>query len=116
MIKIFTKFEGNEFLIDISGHGELENIEKLDVMCAAVTTLTNALSLTVHAMWDMGLLTEDPILYVGDDGEGNARIKAKATEESRALVATAFSTIITGYRYLSVLYPEHVELWSETAT
>ncbi|MBQ2876994.1 MAG: ribosomal-processing cysteine protease Prp [Clostridia bacterium] len=99
---------GGELRLDIEGHGNIENIEGLDVMCAAVSTLTNALAINVLAADKSGWLEEEATVYVGEDGEGRARILCKPRPEYYSLVKMAFAVICNGLSMLSTLYPKYV--------
>ena len=113
MVQIYFTDAGGELRVDMKGHGDLENIEKLDVMCAACTTLANTLSLNVLSAEETGYLEEPPTVYIGEDGEGRARILCKPRAEHYALVKAVFITVVNGFLMLSALYPEHVELVRE---
>lgn len=108
MVNGYFTNAGGEFCLDIQGHGNIENIEGLDVMCAAVSTLTNALAINVLSAHEVGWLEEDPIVYVGDDSEGKARILCKPRPQYYALLKTAYTVICNGLVMLATLYPEHV--------
>lgn len=110
MVQIYYNKVGGELRIDMKGHGDLENIQKLDVICAATTTLANTLSLNVLTANKLGLLDEEPTVYVGDDGEGEARILCKPKPEGYYVVKMMYETIATGFGYLATLYPDHVAL------
>ena len=113
MIRIFYTYVGGELRVDIDGHGELANLEGLDVMCAATTTLTNTLAFAVINAEECGLLDEKPTVYVGEDGEGRARILCKPAPEHYAIVKAMFVTVINGYSILATLYPDFVQLFTE---
>ena len=109
MVQIYFTDAGGELRVDMNGHGELENIEGLDVMCAACTTLANTLSINVMSADSLGMLEEEPTVFLGDDGEGRARILAKPKPEYHATVKTMYITVANGFMMLSRLYPECVE-------
>ena len=113
MVQIYMYEGEGELRVDVKGHGDLENIQKLDVMCAAVTTLTNSLALMVLTFEESGMLEEKATVYVGDDGEGKARTLAKPKPEFHPYVKTAFETVSAGYLYLATMYPEYVEFIRE---
>jgi uncharacterized protein YsxB (DUF464 family) len=113
MVQIYYTTVGGELRVDMKGHGDLENIEQLDVMCAATTTLANTLSLNVMTAHKLGWLDEEPTVYVGDDGEGMARILCKPKPEVYYVVKTMFETIATGFGYLAALYPANVAFIKE---
>ena len=77
MVQLYFTNAGGEFRLDMKGHGDLENIEGLDVMCAVTTTLANTLSLNIHSCDELGMLEEEATIYIGDDAEGKARILCK---------------------------------------
>jgi uncharacterized protein YsxB (DUF464 family) len=109
MLRIFYSDEGGELRVDLDGHGDLRNFENLDVMCAAVTTLTNTLSFSVIRAENAGMLDENPTVYVGEDGEGKGRILCVPKPEYYSIVRTMFETVIGGYQILATYYPDHVE-------
>ena len=108
MVQIYFTDEGGELRIDMLGHADLKNIEKLDVLCAACTTLADSLSLMAMVFDESEMLEEPATIYVGDDGEGKARILCKPKPEFYRIVRTAFDTASAGFSYLSTFYPEHV--------
>lgn len=109
MVRIFYTDVGGELRVDLDGHGDLRNFESLDVMCAAVTTLTNALAFAVINAEEQGMLDEKPTVYVGEDSEGKTRILCKPKGEFYGIVKAMFVTVINGYRILGTYYPDHVE-------
>ena len=113
MIRIFYTDAGGELRVDLDGHGNMANFEALDVMCAATTTLTNTLAFAVIAAEEQEMLDEKPTVYVGEDGEGRARILCKPVPKHYAVVKAMFVTVINGYRILSTLYPDYVQLFTE---
>ena len=113
MVKIYFTDEGGEFRVDMLGHGELANIEQLDVMCAVTTTLANTLSLNIKSIAECGMLMEEPTIYIGDDAEGKARILCKPLPEYHSIVKSVYITIINGFCLLAALYPEHIEFVKE---
>lgn len=112
MIHVYYTDINGELRLDMKGHGELENMEKLDVMCAAATTLANTLALMVNTYEEVGMLYEK-LVYVGDDGEGKARILAKPKPEYFNTVKTSFETIACGFLPLAHLYPDKVAFIKE---
>ena len=90
MIQIYYTDAGGELRVDMKGHGELENIQQLDVMCAATTVLANTLGINAYSAEQLGMLEEPAIVYIGDDGEGKARILAKPKAEYYSTVKTMF--------------------------
>ena len=110
MIQIYYKDAGGELLVDMKGHGDLANMEELDVMCAATTALTNTLAINVSSAEACKMLECEPTLYIGDDGEGKARVLAKPLAEYYPTLRTVFTTVVNGFRMLSSLYPDHVAL------
>lgn len=109
MVQIYFYEGGGVFRIDMQGHGDLANMEGLDVMCAASTTLANSLALMVMTFNDSEMLGEEPTVYIGDDGEGKAQIIAKPKPNYHNIVKSAFETAAIGFLHLSVLYPEKIE-------
>lgn len=107
MIHVYYTDVNGELRLDMKGHGELKNIEELDVMCAVCTTLANTLALMVNTYEEADML-EDKVVFVGDDGEGKARILAKPKPEYFNIVKTSFETIACGFLPLSYLYPNNV--------
>lgn len=110
MIQVFYTDVGGELLVDMKGHGELENMEHLDVMCAATTTLANTLALNVMTVHELGMLEGDPTVYIGDDGEGVARIACKPRPEYYGIVKIIFKTVEVGLTYLATMYPDKIEV------
>lgn len=109
MVQVYYTDAGGELRLDMKGHGDLENMEKLDVMCAASTTLANTLSINIMSAFDLGFFEEEPTIYIGDDAEGKARILCKPKAEYYHTVKCIFTTIVNGFALLSRIYPEHVE-------
>jgi hypothetical protein len=109
MIQIYYTDVGGELRVDMKGHGELENMQHLDVMCAVTTVLTNTLGINAYNAEALGMLEEPPVVYVGDDGEGKARILAKPKAEYYGIVKTMFETVAAGFLYLATMHPENVE-------
>ena len=113
MIQIYYTDVGGELRVDMKGHGELENIQQLDVMCAVTTVLSNTLGINAYNAEQLGMLEEPPVVYVGDDGEGMARVLVKPKAECYSIVKTMFETIASGFVYLATMFPEHVEYYRE---
>lgn len=113
MIQIYYTDAGGELRVDMKGHGELENIEHLDVMCAVTSILSNTLGINAYNAEELGMLEEPATVYIGEDGEGMARVLAKPKPEYYAIVKTIFETVVTGFTYLATIFPEHVELYRE---
>lgn len=109
MIQVYFNDEGGVFLLDVKGHGELGNFEGLDVMCAATTTLTNTLAVNVLTYEEEKMLSEKPTVYVGDDGEGRARVKCVPKPEFYPACSAGFRAVVTGYQMLAAMYPDHVQ-------
>ena len=112
MIQVYFTDGGGELRVDMSGHGDLGNMQGLDVMCAAATTLANTLSMSVMVMDNAGCL-EEATIYIGDDAEGKARILCKPKPEYYNILKTVYATVINGFILLSRIYPEHVALTRE---
>lgn len=108
MVQVYYTDAHGELRADILGHGNLKNIEDLDVMCAAATTLTNTLAVNVLSMKEAGFLEEEPVVYIGDDGEGKARLMCKPKAEYYALCKAKFTAVVTGYQVLASIYPLYV--------
>lgn len=108
MVQVYYTDINGEMRVDIQGHGNLKNIENLDVMCAAATTLTNTLAINVLAMKEANFLEEEPVVYIGDDGEGKARVLCKPKAEFYALCKAKFTAVVTGYQVLADIYPLYV--------
>ena len=113
MIQIYFKEDDGRLTVDIKGHGDLENIQGLDVMCAATTTLADTLGLNIQSAEQCGMLEGEPTVYVGDDGEGIARLEALPKPEYYNIVKTMFVTVTTGFLFLSQMYPEYVQYGAE---
>ena len=113
MVQTYYTNVGGELRLDVLGHGNLANIEGLDVMCAAVTSLTNTLALNVQSAAEAKLLDEEPMIYIGDDEEGKARVLCKPCPEHFSILKTIFATVCNGLLMLSKLYPDYVEFVSE---
>ena len=109
MIQVFYIAEKGTLRVDINGHGDLRNAEGLDVYCAAATALTNTLGVNAISAWESGFLDEEPTVYVGDEGEGRARIVVKPKPEYYGLISSIVNAITIGYQTLAVFHPEAVE-------
>lgn len=109
MIQIYYTDVGGELRVDMKGHGELENIQGLDVMCAVTTVLSNTLGINAYSAEQLGMLEEPAVVYIGDDGEGKARILAKPKAEYYGTVKTMFETVAAGFVYLATMFPDCVE-------
>jgi len=113
MIQVYFTDAGGELRVDMLGHGDLGNMEGLDVMCAAATTLANTLAISVMTMDEGGCLEEEATIYIGDDAEGKARILCKPKPQCYSVLKTVYATVVNGFIMLSRIYPEHVELVTE---
>lgn len=103
------KDKGGVLRVDINGHANLKNAEGLDVLCACCTTLANTLALNVKTFEEAGMLKSEPVIYLGENGDGKARISCVPNEMYYAVVRTAFTAIIIGFEMLSRYYPSEVE-------
>ncbi len=113
MVQVYFTDEGGTLRVDVKGHGELGNFEGLDVMCAATTVLTNTLSINVLTYKELDMLDEEPTVYVGDDGEGRARVACRPKPEYYAVVRAGFRGVVMGYQMLAAVYPGHVEFCAD---
>ena len=113
MVRIYFTLEAGVYRVDVDGHANLKNVDGVDVYCAAVTTLTNTLATNAIAMFEAGTLEEEPTIYIGDEGEGRARIALKPTPEYFGNATLIVNAIVTGYKMLSVFHPEAVEFFCD---
>lgn len=109
MIQVYFNDAEGVLLLDVLGHGELANFEGLDVMCAATTVLTNTLAVNVLSFEESDMLSEKPTTYVGDDGEGRARVKCVPKPEFYSVCKAGFCGVVMGYQMLAAMYPDYVQ-------
>ncbi len=115
MVQVYftDKDKGGTLRCDINGHANIKNAEGLDVLCACCTTLANTLALNIKTFESMDMLKDGAVVYLGENGDGKARISCSPKEMYYGIVRTAFTAVIIGFEMLSKYYPDEVQFVRE---
>lgn len=106
MIDIELCREGNEWTVSVTGHSGAAQ-KGQDILCAAVSVLTQTLGVAVLSLIASGKIEESGTVALKD---GFALINARAKKANVNEVGALFGFAATGYKLLGEHYPEHIHV------
>lgn len=102
---VTAEYDTKHNKLTVTGHaGAAEKGQ--DLICAGVTTLVEALNVTLDEMGKRGWLADGEVKLA----DGSAYFQAFGEEGSKMAVHGAFLAAVSGLRWLAANYPEYVQI------
>ena len=110
MITIKYKETNKGFRIDLEGHAD-SPFSKIgeDGVCSAVSVLTSTLARSVTDAERAGMLTDKPVVNLGEDGCGVGRVSCRVDRRYHATMRILFGQIVNGYMLMALNFPSEVK-------
>ena len=102
---ISIEFNNAKRTLTVQGHANYDEYGK-DIVCSAISTLTDTLYKTLKAYEGIGL--REPVRYIEKEGYKKIKYSVKPNYESN--ISTVVFTILNGYKGVAKVYPDYVKL------
>lgn len=103
-----TIHKGNRLKMEAEGHAG--GVQGEDVVCGAVSILVTTLATCARLAYDGGYLEQEPVIRLGEDGDGYAKVVCNPKKQWKGMVAHEFYVVETGLRLLEADSPEKVHI------
>ena len=110
MITIKYKESKNGFRVDLEGHANSSYGEiGKDSVCAVISGLTATLARKVSDAENAGLLTDNAVINLGENGCGVGRVSCRVDRKYHSAMKLIYDFAVTGYMLMAYNFPNEVK-------